>query len=258
MSIETYLKDISSKLIVDSNENYRIMKSVNYFKNKMESYFGNNIKEIKIFGSYDRDTNLPRNIDSKSDVDIMFVFKDDGSKPQTFLDRIRRVVENYYTSSDIKQSSPTIVLDMDHIKFEITPAIEKNGVYYIKRNDEWCVTNCLNDKSNLVEANRNNLYKIKPVIRLIKYWNVCKNNKNISSYLIETEIVKNFKCYTQGCYNLIEYLIVSFRYLRMYVEQKTYQDKIDSAIEYLESAKKCENDDYLYSIMTLNKVIEDL
>lgn len=258
MSIETYLKDVSSKLIVDSNENDKIIKSIDHFKYLMELYFGNNIQEIKVFGSYDRDTNLPRNIDSKSDVDIMVVFNDDGSKPQTFLDRIRRAVEHYYTSSDIKQSSPTIVLDMKHIKFEITPAIVKDGLYYIKRYDEWCVTYCFSDKSNLVEANKNNYYKIKPVIRLIKYWNICKNSKNISSYLIETKIVEKFKYYTNGCYNLIEYLIVSFKYLRMYVEQKTYQDKIDTAIEYLESAKKYEKDDYLYSIIVLNKVIEDL
>ena len=33
MSIETYLKGVSSELIVDLNENDKIMKSINHFKN---------------------------------------------------------------------------------------------------------------------------------------------------------------------------------------------------------------------------------
>ena len=56
-------------------------------------------------------------------MDIMLVMDDDGATPQTYLDRVRRAVEAKYSTSDIKQSSPTIVLQMNHIKFEITPAI---------------------------------------------------------------------------------------------------------------------------------------
>ena len=48
-----------------------------------------NLNEIKVFGAYDRDTNLPHSIDHNTDVDIMRVMDDDGWTPQTYFDRVR-------------------------------------------------------------------------------------------------------------------------------------------------------------------------
>ena len=63
-------------------------------------------------------------MDANSDVDYMFVFKNDWSKPQTFLNRIRRFVEQCYSTSEIAQSNPTIVLNLNHIRFELVPAVQ--------------------------------------------------------------------------------------------------------------------------------------
>ena len=79
----------------------------------------------------------------------MLVMDDDGATPQTYLDRVRRAVEAKYSTSDIKQSSPTIVLQMNHIKFEITPAIQSYSQYKIKDQwSGWMYTNCLTDFVN--------------------------------------------------------------------------------------------------------------
>lgn len=258
MSVNSYLEDVAKKLILSNEEENKINNSIAYFKYNMQRYFGNSIIEIREFGSYERKTNLPRKVDSNSDVDIMIVFDDDGSTPQTYLNRIRRAVELYYSSSDIKQSSPTIVLEMNHIKFEITPAIKKYGLYYIKNEDSWKETDCLKDRDNLIKVNKQNNYKIKPIIRLIKYWNVSKNYKWISSYIIEKSIVNKFDWYNWGCINYIDYLIKSFECVKENVNQKTYKDRIDIALNTLINAKNQERDYPLSALMKIESVIGNL
>lgn len=177
ISLNSYLDDIASKLIIKGSEKDAIGRSLDVFRDRMRDYFryheSVSLNEIRVFGSYDRDTNLPRSVDYRTDVDIMLVMDDDGCTPQTYLDRVRRAVEAKYSTSDIKQSSPTIVLDMQHIRFEITPAIKEYGLYKIKNGDSgWTYTYCMTDFSNLTNANKANNYMVKPVIRLIKYTSV--------------------------------------------------------------------------------------
>src|SRR5690606_40140815 len=57
-----------------------------------------------------RGTILPRSMDEQSDIDYMVVFSDGSATPQTYLNRLKTFVEKRYGSSEIYQSSPTIVL----------------------------------------------------------------------------------------------------------------------------------------------------
>jgi hypothetical protein len=63
-------------------------------------------------------------MDEKSDIDYMVVFSDRDYQPQTYLDRLRRFTEYYYQKSEIKQSHPTIQLELNHIRFELVPAVK--------------------------------------------------------------------------------------------------------------------------------------
>lgn len=105
---------------------------------------------------------MPRKVDENSDVDYMIVFDNSNNyKPQTFLDRLKRFAETKYSTSEIYQSSPTIVLELNKIKFELVPAYNSWGTYYIPDgNGGWMPTypNDFNDK--LTETNNNNSYKI--------------------------------------------------------------------------------------------------
>lgn len=63
MSINTYLEGIASDLMIKGSEKELITVSLDTFKNRMNDYFSKHesvyLNEIKIFGSYQRDTNLP-------------------------------------------------------------------------------------------------------------------------------------------------------------------------------------------------------
>lgn len=62
MSINSHLEETASNLIIKGNEKESIDVSLNTYKDRMKDYFSKNesvnLKEIKVFGSYQRDTNL--------------------------------------------------------------------------------------------------------------------------------------------------------------------------------------------------------
>lgn len=241
ISLNSYLDDIASKLIIKDSEKTAITNSLDVFKYRMKDYFkyheSVDLKEIKVFGSYDRDTNLPQAIDSSTDVDIMLVMEDDGCTPQTYLDRIRRAVETKYSTSYIKQSSPTIVLQMQHIKFEITPALMEYGCYRIKNGDNgWMNTYCLTDFNDLTNANKENHYMVKPTIRLLKYWNVSKNYKAISSYELEKRIVSYYRLNRYYGYDTKQYLLNGFKQLQSISMANFQRERLEKAIEKVQEA----------------------
>lgn len=263
MSVNTYLDGIASSLITKGNEKDSIDRSFSVFKSRMIDYFREHesvdLIDVKIFGSYKRDTNLTSYADPDTDVDIMLVLEDDCSTPQTYLDRVRRAVEAKYSTSEIKQSSPTIVLQMQHIKFEITPAIYSNFFkqYKIKgAQNGWIYTDCTSDLSNISTANRNNYYKIKPVIRLVKYWNVTKNRKSFSSYQIEQQIVNHYLFDRCQFYNTKEYLyncLCLIRVLAIYDDQKR---RLERDIEVVRQALQLASDSYeIYAEDLIKSVI---
>lgn len=120
MSVNSYLESLASQLVLSTSEKDHISNSISTIKSRLDTYFGSNITEKKLFGSYVRGTILPRKADSGSDIDLMVVFKnEDCYKPQSFLNRLKNFAEHYYSTSEIYQSSPTVVLELNHIKFEL-------------------------------------------------------------------------------------------------------------------------------------------
>lgn len=61
MSILTYLTNLSSQLVLSTDERINISVSLGFLKTRLNnwSHFGD-ILEQEVFGSYDRDTILPR------------------------------------------------------------------------------------------------------------------------------------------------------------------------------------------------------
>jgi tRNA nucleotidyltransferase (CCA-adding enzyme) len=142
MSVLSHLTKRASDAVLSGTEKDSISKSISTLKNRIDSYFGSDVTNHFQFGSSTRGTILPRSMDGHSDIDYMVIFKDDGSKPQTFLNRLKRFVDYYYSRSEIYQSSPTIVLELNHIKFELVPAKEVWGQKYIPDGKgDWMTTN---------------------------------------------------------------------------------------------------------------------
>lgn len=168
-------------------------------------------------------------------------------KPQSFINKLKAFAEYYYKTSEIHQSYPTVVLELNHIKFELVPTYISYGSYYIPNNpSEWMYTNPIEFNTKLIDCNRNNCYKIKPIIRLIKHWNISKNGRDIASFSIEERIANNMMYAYVNCTSYTEYLergLTEIKYLTDY-------NKVNTAISHIEKAIEYEDDKMPYSALS--------
>lgn len=261
MSVNSHLTSLASSLVLSESEKFSIATSINTLSIRLDLHFGISVKEHFQFGSSTRDTILPRKADSNSDIDYMVLFDTSGGqmKPQTYLDRLRRFVNAKYYSSEIRQSHPTIVLSLNHINFELVPAIYRYGYqipYPASSWLEWMNTDPSGTNQSLQDKNKNNNYQIKPLVRLIKYWNAQKGYP-FTSFLIEEYII-NLPFW--GCFALKDYFYDFWsRFNYSYDTAQYIKNKVDSAKGYAKKAKEYEDNDMPYSAETeIKKIVPSL
>ena len=193
MSVLSYLESRARDALLDTDEKESIKKSIATLKTRLNTHFGDKLKDQFQFGSSTRGTILPRSMDEHSDIDYMIVFNDDDSVPQTYLDRLKRFAETYYGKSEIYQSSPTIVLELNHIKFDLVPAktVWYGGYKIPDGAGGWADTDPNDFNTKLEDKNKGNSSLIKPTIRLAKFWNA-ENNYLYISFSFEKWIVEQW------------------------------------------------------------------
>jgi hypothetical protein len=261
MTVGTHLTALASDLVLSSSENSSISTSIKTLSLRLDSYFANNISEHFQFGSNVRGTILPRKADFKSDIDYMVVFDTSGGKkkPQTYLDRLRKFAETKYPSSEIVQSSPTIVLSLNHIKFELVPAIYDYGYEIPSPSSswsEWMNTNPNEANQRILDKNKAENYQIKPLVRLIKYWNA-KQGYPYTSYSLERYIIGQSYWF---CSTLREYFYDFWKNFEAdYSSPQSTKDKVSRAKKYAAQAKQYEDDSMPASAEAeINKIVPSL
>lgn len=237
----TYLVSVARALVLSEDEKQHIQTSISTLRARLNAWFGNDVKKQYQFGSSIRETILPRSVDSGSDIDYMIVFDNkDKYKPATLLNRLRRFVENKYSRSEVYQSSPTIVLELSHIKIELVPAYQDypwSETYYIPApaSDyvDWMTTSPSYIQTKVNDANSRYNYQIKRLIRLLKYWNVM--NEKVYSYELEDHIASRvFWC----CTSLEDYFFDTVKYLPTSLLPQYKIDKVQKLKDKVEEIRK--------------------
>ncbi len=206
-SINSRLQYIASQLFIKygSTERKYIVDKIEIIKSNLKAYFGSDIKEILIFGSFKRDTILPRRFDELSDIDILIVF-DHAEKEyttETYRAKLKKFAAKNYVTSKVIKDHPSVVLEMNKIKFDLVPCrIVENffsSSYQIPdKYGRWMDTDPLGFNKKLTTANTSYGNLVKPMIRLFKRWNAC-NSYPFNSYEFEKIIAdmnflgKNFE-----------------------------------------------------------------
>jgi predicted nucleotidyltransferase len=188
VSVLSFLSNTAAKSVLSQNEQMSISTSIATLQARLEQHFAYGvIKQHFRFGSSTRGTILPRSMDEQSDIDYMIVFNENNATPQTYLNRIKAFVEKYYRTSEIRQSSPTIVLELNHIKFDLVPATSTwfGDLQIPNGSGGWMDTNPNSFNSTLEAKNRDHQSLIKPTIRLFKYWNATAGFPFPSSFEME-------------------------------------------------------------------------
>ena len=176
MTVNSYLTNLASRAILRDDEKVSVLRSITTLQSRIALHFGSQVGQHFVFGSYSRDTILPRTMDPQSDVDYLVTFSDALLQPQSYLDRLRRFAEMKYPLSEVAQSHPTVVLELSHLRFELVPAM--NSILYGMQipNTEsnyarWQQTDPTGFNDRLTRANQANGNLIKPLARVMKYWN---------------------------------------------------------------------------------------
>lgn len=246
LSVNNYLVNLSSKLVLTSNENTNISTSITTLSQRLKWHFlSGELHNHFQFGSNTRGTILPRSVDTKSDVDYMVVFKNpNGYKPETLLNYLKSFTHKYYSRSDIYRDSPTIVLELNHIKFELVPATQDvwGNLSIPSRNNllsDWMETKPTEFNQILIAANAKNGYRLKPFIRLMKYWNTNKLDHHYSSYLLEKWIVDRYSYFPKA--SLKEYLYDSIENIHpKWEDSQTFKNRLNRAKEIVANCKRYE------------------
>lgn len=195
MSVNGYLNDLAKRAIVRDNEKNKIQVSIKTILGKLDNHFSDEIEKISRYGSHKRSTNLSRKFDNNPDVDIMIIFKDNTKKPQTYLNYLKSFAESKYPQSLCRQSFPAVVLELNHIKFDLVPAIiDDFGDYKIPNKQGWYQAQV----SDWITTNPNDLNKalvnnqtLRRLVRVAKIWNA-KQGYIYESYELEKWIVQQY------------------------------------------------------------------
>lgn len=201
MNINNRLVTFASQELVlarNATERTRINASLSQLERVLESALGEYIEEYIQFGSYTRNTILPRRHDPKSDVDLMIVFDAENTSysTNTYRKWLHDVVAKAYPYSISKKDFPVVKLELNHIMFDLVPSYcevsfwSSQKIYYIPdKGGYWQKTTPNDINDDLARKNQsygNNV--IRNVIRLCKHWNAMAGYP-LESYTMEKDII---------------------------------------------------------------------
>ncbi len=179
-----------------NTERDSINASLNQLEKVLKDKLSGQVKNIIRFGSYTRNTILPRKYDPQSDVDLMVVFDTSAGKrtPGTYRKWILDALTTAYPFSISKKDFPAVKLLLNHIMFDVVPAHVEDyywdKTYFIPNsNDSWKDTTPNDINQDLGSSNQNyGNNTLRNVIRLCKHWNAMKAYP-FESYSMEKEII---------------------------------------------------------------------
>lgn len=252
MSVLSLLTSLASEAVLSKTEQSSIATSIATLETRLAQHFGLNVIGPNFrFGSSTRGTILPRTIDAESDIDYMIVFKEGAllRMPQTYLSRLREFAEKYYSRSIVRQSHPSIVLELNHIRFDLVPAIPYwlGGVQIPDSTGDWMTTDPTGFNLKLEKTNKSHQSLIKPTIRLMKYWNIA-SKRPFESFETEKWIC-SLNLYHLA--NLRGYLFEVIGHLSTsYFQAQWINNEITRAKTIVAKVKQCES-------QGLNKIAEE-
>jgi hypothetical protein len=242
MSVLTHLQATAARALLSADEGSSIQTSISTIGSRLNAHFEKDISSHFRFGSSTRGTILPRKIDEHSDIDYMIVFAKNDAKPQTYLDRVKRFADTYYSSSETKQSHPSVVLELNHIKFDLVPATKTiwDTLQIPDRSSSWQSTDPTGFSSELEEANKRHNSLLKPTIRVLKYWNALRGYP-FESFSLEKWAAKLGYIFQT---NLRDYVFYAFEQFNPWTEAQWVKDEIERAQKVVTEVKQLERDQY--------------
>lgn len=251
-AINQFIDNIS---VTDRQEEGIKTSLENIYYHLMEKENNLSIERTFTNGSYDRDTIIrPLN-----DIDIFAVLKhkdweDEYQRlpnPQQVLTNLKNYLNGIAEYKDkVKQDRPCVTIQLSDKHFDILPCFEVlGGGYQIPNYDlnSWTYTYPEQLYQNLEGVHKQRGYKVKQIIKAVKYWNR-DLDKLIPSYHIEETainifVLNCFKNHQEGIqlwFNNVEYFLIANKFKSNKDYEKAIEN-IKAVIKKLKDAQdKCE------------------
>lgn len=245
------INDLIENISVTDRQEENIEASFNNLQTQLtKDESGLSVKEVFLNGSYERDT-IIRPLD---DVDLFAVIDEseycvDGvdPKPQTVLTNFKNYLNGLNEYKDkVKQDRPCVTVFLSDKNFDVLPSLRKSGALYIPNEslDGWIFTDPKTHSDNLDAVHRKRSYKVKNVVKAVKYWKR-ENKQNIPSFHVEEVAINvfnlyDFTNYEEGIrlwFNHAEGFLSSNKF-KSYDEYDKVKSKIKSVKDKLNEAKK--------------------
>ncbi len=220
-SLNNRIRKFINNIELTSEQKIKIQKSHQYLRkhnlDKLD-YVSNSF----LTGSYKKSTLINH---LNNDVDMFVVlngYDQYNVKPNTILDKLKKDLQSKYTTTEIKQNKPCIVLNFNHITFELTPVIKIDNSlalalgfdntpdFYmpnLSSNNEWVkIDNPRTLEKQLSTANKEFDNQLIPLIKMMKKCKIHNNISNIQSFEIEKLAIDNLY-YINNYRNGIEQLL---------------------------------------------------
>jgi len=214
--------------------------------NYIRSVLGNKIDIVEDFltGSYIKQTQIK----PATDIDLFIVFDSTYAKsyyPNKAIKLVydfKKLIRETYPSSPLKADGQAVVVTFsDGFKMDIVPAFQRNdGGYLIPnaKNNSWIPTDPKQYNELLSQANQSLQERLKPIIKMLKCWNILWRNF-LRSLHIEILALNCFCDLSQlKCYPFVNYqegLEILFKNVGSLINTPTYDpiviDKIDRYLD---------------------------
>ena len=246
--IDTLIDNISVSDRQEENIKASVSNIEGYLNDKEN---GLSVSRTFTNGSYERDT-IIRPLD---DIDIFAVLKRDDWKdvygqlpnPQSVLSKFKNYLNGLNDYKDkVSQNRPCVTVELSDKDFDILPSFELvGGGYEIPNHDlkSWITTYPEQLTSDLEYTHKKCNYKLKQLIKVIKYWNRDKGKVIPSFHVEEVAInifkINSFKNYEEAIrlwFNNAEYNLKSYK-LNSNDEYNAIMKKIKSVRDKLNDAK---------------------
>jgi len=195
-------KDLTLSL---KSEEYRLIeKTLHRLESGLNRKWKKAIEEIIPFGSYSRNTLLPRKYDPVTDIDLLVVItkkyrlKYLRNTPMFFRKMLLNHLNALYPNETVREDFPAVRLELDFLIFDIVPALFEYGgkptkkIYSIPNHDlKWEPISRENLKKEIAEKNKefgNNI--VRYIIRLCKHFNAAWQYP-FKSFSLENKILRS-------------------------------------------------------------------
>lgn len=216
------------KIFVDRSEKDRIKKATEEVSTRLKKDLNLKQEDILSFGSFTRNTMLPRAKDDKSDVDLLLdMSAHEGaqrSQPLVYLNRIKKAVNGQFRDNEVTKDPMSVTLMQKKIQFDLIPGFPLGKIKSFKipnGKGGWMKTTPRKLNDLLTKKNKETApIAMSHLIRLLKYWNVTHNRRHKSGDLEARVLSWEF-----NSKNMFEAFCFALR--RLEKEKQATRDQLD-------------------------------